>query len=159
MFHLNNIRDASCYVDGDAEIAASASQHLPTAGVDHSEFEGGGKRQKTERIPGGGKRTKGMAQPVGVEPRQVTPAPTITPQVIDGHWNANRQGKPLCRGFQKGSCKGHSCPNGRQHQCSKCLDNKHGAFGSQPCNKLAAARDGVPGGKGKNKKGRGKGRG
>ena len=56
----------------------------------------------------------------------------------DGLLKTNRQGHPLCKGFQTGACKVVKgqirCPvnYSDHHQCGKCLDPRHGAY-KCPC--------------------------
>jgi len=66
-----------------------------------------------------------------------------------GRHTANRQGRALCSDFQVGRCTGHTCSvdSSLAHQCSICLDNKHGAS--------RCSQNPSPKGKGKGKGGKG----
>ena len=61
----------------------------------------------------------------------------------EGNYTHTTQGKEICFKFNQGGCEA-KCPAGRAHQCSKCLQNNHGA-----------ASCGTVKGKGKGKKGKG----
>ena len=177
LFHLNNIKAGSVntYTNGDAAISANVQDHLPSASGGHSENYitpkgnpgGGGKRQKAQKDHyrgddsrnnqdyATGRPQKGMALAVGIHrDGGAAPAAAITPKIVNGSWNANRAGIPMCPGFQNGSCKG-ACPNGMTHQCSKCLDNSHGQYGPPRCSKPLAQAVRTKGNKGK---GKGKGK-
>jgi hypothetical protein len=64
----------------------------------------------------------------------------------------NKRGAKLCPGFQNGTCNEMPCPDGLKHQCSVCLDNRHGSSGH-----VDKPHGGGKGkGKHKGKKGKGK---
>ena len=67
-----------------------------------------------------------------------------------GEHISNRQGRTLCKEYNAGLCLTLPCPLDPKfaHQCSVCLDNRHGAHA---CPKSTKGGKGSKGGKGKGK--------
>lgn len=113
--------------------------------------------------PTGGKRPGGGRE--GETPPKTKRPNTERVHNVEGNnFTTNRRGIKLCASFQEGTCETQNgkCPNGAgAHQCSRCLDFKHGLnacvrtdYPATTMPKWAAA-----GGKGKGKGKKGKGRG
>ena len=61
---------------------------------------------------------------------------------MDGRFITNGSGETLCNSFNRGACsKGGRCPNNYSHQCSRCLQNSHGAQDTAKCPKGNGAAD------------------
>ena len=86
--------------------------------------------------------------------------------VVEGVYQTNRRGTPLCPGFNTSegcgsAVSGQWCPHGANalHLCNRCLSANHGVTG---CNRteVTAEPTALAGGKGKGRgKGKGKGKG
>jgi hypothetical protein len=46
---------------------------------------------------------------------------------VAGERENNNKGRQLCHAYQSGNCTSNPCPKGYAHQCSLCLDNRHGS--------------------------------
>jgi hypothetical protein len=70
----------------------------------------------------------------------------------------NRYGVPFCHAFQRGECKmgKQTCPVNSKfcHQCSRCLDTRHGAHHPRECDAPPAQDKRLPKGRGRGGRGR-----
>ena len=85
-------------------------------------------------------------------------AKTRQSNVSNGYYTTNRRSTALCPDWQTGTCRtplGQTCPQGT-HQCSACLDSKHGAFYPADCKGNTTEK---PINRGRGSKGKGKGKG
>ena len=131
-------------IGGDAPISAGLNVGAGSSG-DHQR-----RPAPQPHAPGGGAR----------KTKKGHKKQSVGPQVSGEHgMKTNRTGKPLCSDFQHGNCdqagSQNSCPrhSGQVHQCSRCLDPRHGAFGpNKKCTEkqsTASTRQGKGRGKGK----------
>lgn len=176
---IAKIRSEQSFLNGDACIAGSSSDHLATSQVDlqnvglnatplYRAINTENKRQRELEAPAPrDTRCKNYRQQPPPTPHQ--PASAIVPRnefaggdakkIVGGSYVANGTGHNLCDRWQNGGCT-KKCPQDNAQQCSKCLQNNHGAYPPKPnCPKTpgGAPAGGAPKGRkgqGKAKKGR-----
>ena len=160
------IKAESDFLNGDCPVASSSADfqvtrqmNLDTLDTDvnplHKALATKVKREQDAAAPVPLKKVK-IENPRG--------KPQALSRIEAGSYVANKAGMPICPGWQNGSCRS-PCPQNMSHQCSKCLQNAHGAFTPRHCPHIA----GTPGApspmntrskfnaKGGNRKGNGKG--
>ena len=132
---LSRAQSAGSHVDGDAPVAPPGQSQVPAppvlthcspAGPEASQWR---KRPREEDSEGR-----------DVQRRLAEKAHNVK----DGHYVTNRSCVPLCHGFQTGQCvnrgRGLACERNPNfvHQCSKCLDTRHGSSHPSECGKQPA---------------------
>lgn len=146
------------YLGGDAKVASSSSDHLATrypteAQAPHGQARGhgGGKHDDDRKRPprgGDGKRHE-QERPRGDRIHVIG---------SNGAYTISRRGRPLCGGFQDGSCTGALCSKGMPHQCGKRMGPGHASNSPYPCRATPTSPKQETPFKGNNSNGKGKGK-
>ena len=125
----------SQFIESDARIAGSSSQHVPSQHAERGLPSGGGDKEPgNKRKQNNKKVTQPKAAPK--KKQRTTRGGGNSAKIENGCYVTNKTGAKLCRDFQNGKCSGSGpCKNNPafKHQCSKCLDNRHGAFQPKAC--------------------------
>jgi hypothetical protein len=133
---------------GEAPLASHASEHIASSQENMT-----GQMVSPRQVSSG---ARGSPKAASHNKKQRT-APSDRSHSVNsaGYHLVNRNGHGICLAFQNGSCSnGAACSD--RHQCSRCLDNKHGAHHPNECAIVARAPSGHKGGKGRGKGGKGK---
>ena len=132
---LSPAQSAGKHVDGDAPVAPPGQSQVPAPPV---------APQGSPAWPDASHWRKRARDEDG-EGRDVQRrAAEKAHNVKNGHYVTNRNSVPLCHGFQTGQCvnrgRGLACERNPHfvHQCSKCLDTRHGNSRPNECGKQPA---------------------
>ena len=139
MFIRTGVTGADC-VSGEAPIANRPDEHVSDPLAAQVPGPAGGRQPKD----------KGREQPKKPKDRSRSARLRVNNLDQAGEHTTNRQGRTLCKQYNTGLCPILPCPIDPKlaHQCSFCLDNRHGA---NACPRNAKSEKGSKGGKGKGK--------
>jgi hypothetical protein len=130
---------------GEAPLASHSSEHIASSQENMT-----GQMVSPRQVSSGAR----VAPKAASHNKRQRTAPSDRSHSVNsaGYHVVNRNGHNICLAFQNGTCSNGSSCNDR-HQCSRCLDNKHGAHHPNECAHVARA----PSGHGRGGRGKGKG--
>ena len=118
----NQHENVDGFLDTDAAISSHPNEHLALGGM---QFDNS--RIIRQPAPGRAPPVKLKAdRPSGTQEKNNA---SLAIESAAGIFVTKRVGTSLCGQFQHGKCKlvKGKCPNGKAHQCNKCLQNNHGS--------------------------------